>query len=99
MKLRSRQILFFLALIAPVGELVLMPAQIVSVSKNDLLFPVLAQLLVQAALVFCVLLLARREQTLYSLIESAAGTVCARIVTVLFSAFLLFAAFLPVVEQ
>ena len=63
MKLRSRQILFFLALIAPVGKLVLMPAQIVSVSGNDLLFPVLAQLLMQAALVFCVLLLARREQS------------------------------------
>lgn len=73
MKLSSRQILFFLTAIAPLGKMVLLPAQLASVAKNDLLFPVLAQILVQAALVFCVLLLSRRERTLYQLIENTAG--------------------------
>ena len=99
MKLNSRQILFFLAAIAPLGKMVLLPAQLASVSKNDLLFPVLAQLLVQAALIFCVLLLSRRERTLYQLIKNMTGGVFAKIFILVFSAFLLFAAFLPVVEQ
>ena len=99
MKLSSRQILFFLAAAAPIGKIVLMPARLARACANDLLFPVLAQLLVQAAIIFCVLLLARREQTLYALIRDAAGGVAAKIAAILFSAFLLFAAFLPVVEQ
>ena len=99
MKLSSRQILFFLAAAAPIGKIVLMPARLAQACANDLLFPVLAQLLVQAAIIFCVLLLARREQTLYALIRNAAGGVAAKIAAILFSAFLLFAAFLPVVEQ
>ncbi|HIX09704.1 MAG TPA: GerAB/ArcD/ProY family transporter [Firmicutes bacterium] len=99
MKLNSRQILFFLAAVAPVGKLILMPAQLAAACDNDLLFPVAAQLLLQAALVFCVLLLARREKTFYRLICDAAGGVCARIASVALAAFLLFAAFLPVVEQ
>ena len=99
MKLSSRQILFFLTAIAPLGKMVLLPALLASVAKNDLLFPVLAQILVQAALVFCVLLLSRRERTLYQLIENTAGGVFAKIFIIIFSAFLLFASFLPIVEQ
>ncbi len=99
MKLCSRQILFFLAAVAPVGKMVLMPARLAAAAGNDLLFPALAQLLVQAALIFGVLLLSRRERTLFSLLEGAAGKWFARVVCLLFSLFLLFAALLPVIEQ
>ena len=99
MKLTSRQMLFFLAAIAPLGKMVIMPARLAAICRNDLLWPVLAQVLVQAALVFCVLLLARRERTLYALVRDAAGSVCAKICVLVLSAFLLFAALLPVIEQ
>ena len=99
MKPSSRQICFFLAAVAPVGKLVLMPAQLAADAGNDLLFPVLAQLVLQAALIFCVLLLARHDCTVFALVRRAAGDVAARIFAVLLAAFLLFFAFLPVVEQ
>lgn len=99
MKPSSRQICFFLAAVAPVGKLVLMPAQLAAGAGNDLLFPVLAQLVLQAALIFGVLLLARRDCTVFALVRRAAGDVAARIFAVLLAAFLLFFAFLPVVEQ
>ena len=99
MKLGSRQILFFLAAVAPVGKLVLMPAQLAATSKNDLLFPVLVQLLFQTALVFCVLLLARRQRTFYHMLEEGLGKISAIILSVLFALFLLFTAFMPLMEQ
>ncbi|HIZ24475.1 MAG TPA: GerAB/ArcD/ProY family transporter, partial [Candidatus Gallimonas intestinigallinarum] len=99
MKLGSRQILFFLAAVAPVGKLILLPPQLAAVAGNDLLFPVLAQLLVQAALVFCVLLLSRRERTVYALLEGSIGGVGAKIVTWALALFLLYASFMPLVEQ
>ena len=36
-KISSRQLLFFLAVIAPLGKMIIMPAQLVVFSKNDLL--------------------------------------------------------------
>ena len=99
MKLGSRQILFFLAAVAPVGKLILLPPQLAAVAGNDLLFPILAQLLVQAALVFCVLLLSRRERTVYALLEDSIGGVGAKIVTWALALFLLYASFMPLVEQ
>ena len=99
MKLGSRQILFFLAAVAPVGKLILLPPQLAAVAGNDFLFPILAQLLVQAALVFCVLLLSRRERTVYALLEGSIGGVGAKIVTWALALFLLYASFMPLVEQ
>ena len=99
MTLRPRQILFFLAAVAPVGKLVLLPAQLAGIAGNDLWMPALAQLLFQAALIFCVLLLARRERTVLSLIRAYAGGGCAASFAVLYALFLLFCAFLPIVEQ
>ena len=99
MTITPRQICFFLAGIAPVGKLILLPANLAATCGNDLLLPVLAHVLVQAVLVFCVLLLGRRERTLCALLRDACGKTAARIAACLLAAFLLFAAFVPVIEQ
>lgn len=99
MKLGSRQILFFLAAVAPVGKLILLPPQLAAASGNDLLYPVFLQILVQTALVFCVLLLSRRERTVYGLLKDGIGSTGAKIGMILISVFLLYAAFMPLVEQ
>ena len=99
MKLSARQVCFFLAAVAPAGKLVLMPSQLVTEAKNDLLFPILLQIAVQAALVFCVLLLARRERTVYAMLADMVGRIAAKILCAVFAAFLLFASFVPLLEQ
>ena len=99
MKLTQRQVFFFLAAVAPAGKLILMPSQLAAEAKNDLLYPFLAQLAVGAALVFFVLLLARRERTLYALLADMVCPFFAKAFCVLLSAFLLFAAFVPLIEQ
>ncbi len=98
-KISARQIYFFLACVAPVGKLILLPAQLANFSKNDLLFPLLAHILLQAAAVFCVLLLSKKGQTLYDLMENAFGKIAAKILAGVFALFLLFAALLPILEQ
>lgn len=99
MKLSARQICFFLAAVAPAGKLVLMPSLLAARSGNDLLLPVLAQVAVQAALVFAVLLLARNGRTVYAMLADMVGSFFAKALCILFAAFLLFAAFVPLVEQ
>lgn len=99
MKLSSRQLFFFLAAVAPVGKLVLMPSQLAALSKNDLLFPAALNLLLQAGAVFCALLFARRGQTLYACLRERCGTVFAKIAVCVFALFLWLAAFVPLLEQ
>lgn len=98
-RISARQLYFFLACIAPVGKLVILPARLSANAGNDLLFPAAAQLLLQAAAIFCVLLLAKREKGLYDLLAEAMGAVIAKIVMCVLSLFLLFAALLPLLEQ
>lgn len=98
-KISSRQIYFFLAAIAPVGKLLLMPTQLVHYAKNDLLFPAATNFLLQAGAVFLVLLLARSNQTLFDLIRNTFGKVVAKIAMVVLSLFLFYAAFFPLMEQ
>lgn len=99
MKLSPRQLCFFLAAVAPAGKLVLMPSQLVAQSGNDLLFPVAVQIAVQSLLVFAVLLIARRERTVYAMLSDMVGGFLAKSVCILLSAFFLFAAFVPLIEQ
>lgn len=98
-KISQRQLFFFLACIAPVGKLVVLPTQLVAAAGNDLLFPVLIQYLVQAAVIFCVLLLAKRGMNLYELLANTFGKIAAKILITIFTAFLFYAAFLPLLEQ
>ena len=99
MKIKQRQLFFFLACIAPVGKLILLPSHLVYTSQNDLLFPALVNLVLQAAIIFLVLLLNSRGKTLYELLKDAMGKIGARIVIVIFTLFLLYAALLPFNEQ
>ena len=98
-KISTRQLCFFLAAIAPVGKIILMPTNLVYYSKNDLLFPAAMNFLLQAAVVFLVLLLAKNNQSIFELIANKLGKVTARIILTVFSLFFFFAALLPLVEQ
>lgn len=99
MKIKQRQLFFFLACIAPVGKLILLPSDLVFRAKNDLLFPALVNLLLQAAVIFLVLLLCKREKSLYSLLEESVGRIAATVLVILLSLFLLYAAIQPLNEQ
>ncbi len=98
-KISERQLFFFLACIAPVGKLVVMPARLAGYSGNDLWLPALFQFAAEAAAVFCVLLLAKRKMTLYELLSGTFGKIVGKILVLVVSAFLLYAGFLPVLEQ
>ena len=99
MKIKQRQLFFFLACIAPVGKLILLPSDLVFRAKNDLIFPALVNLLLQAAVIFLVLLLCKREKSLYSLLEESVGRIAATVLVILLSVFLLYAAIQPLNEQ
>ena len=98
-KISQRQIYFFLACIAPVGKLVIMPARLAEYSGNDLWLPALAQFALQALAVFCVLLLAKRNMSLYELLSNTFGKIVGKILVLLVGAFLLYAGVLPLLEQ
>lgn len=98
-KISARQLYFFLACVAPVGKLVVMPARLSEYVGNDLLLPTLLHYLLQSAAIFCVLLLAKREASLFELLKHSLGKVLAAIIVLLLSVFLCFAALLPLLEQ
>ena len=98
-KINTRQLCFFLAAIAPVGKLILFPTQLVHFAKNDLLFPAAANFLLQAGIIFLILLLSRNNKTFYELLSYTFGKVAAKIIATVFSLFLFYAAILPIIEQ
>ena len=98
-KISTRQLLFFLAAIAPVGKIILMPAHLVQYAKNDLLFPAAMNFLLQGAVIFLVLLLAKNNKSFYELVAQKLGHIAAKIILCIFSLFFLFAAILPLLEQ
>lgn len=98
-KISTRQLCFFLAAIAPVGKIVLLPTNLIYYSKNNLLFPAAMNILLQAGIVFLVLLLAKENRSLHELIADKLGKVTAKIVLTVFSLFFFYAAFMPLLEQ
>ncbi len=98
-KISTRQLYFLLACIMPAGKLLLLPTRLAEAAGNDLLFPAAACYLLEAGAVFCVLLLAERNTSLYDLLRERVGKVAAGILLALLSLFLLFAALLPLMEQ
>lgn len=99
MKISTRQVLFFLACVAPVGKIVLLPARLAESAANDLLFPLAMHYLLQTGAVFLVLLLARRGQSFFGLMQRSFGKIAAKILLTLYALFLFFAALLPLLEQ
>lgn len=98
-KISSRQLYLFLSCITPVGKLVIMPARLANYAGSDLLLPALVQILLQSAAIFCVLLLARKGRSFYELLCATFGKIGARIIILIFSAFLFYASFVPLLEQ
>lgn len=95
----ARQLYFLLACVMPVAKLVMLPASLADHSANDLLFPALVHLGLQAGAVFCVLLLAKRDQSFFELLEGTFGRIAATILITVYALFLLFASVLPLLEQ
>ncbi|MDE6273565.1 MAG: spore germination protein [Clostridiales bacterium] len=98
-KISSRQLYFLLACIMPVGKLILMPTHLVHDAKNDLLIPAAANILIQAGMIFIVMLLSRSNKQLYDLLDYTFGRIVAKVLTALFALFLFFAALMPLLEQ
>lgn len=98
-KISPRQLYFFLACVMPVGKLVILPSLLAQYAKNDLLFPMLINYLVQAAVVFAVLLAASKKCSLYELLNATFGKIAAIVVLVILSVFFFYAALLPLLEQ
>lgn len=98
-KISLRQLCFFLACVAPVGKLILLPARLVQFTGNDLIFPALIHILLQAGVIFCVLLLAKSGLSFGELLENTFGKVAGGILTLLYGLFLLYIALVPLLEQ
>ncbi len=98
-RISSRQIYFYLAAVAPVGKLLLLPTQLAHYSKNDLLFPALTNFALQALAIFFVLLLSRSNKSFYDLLQNTFGKIAAKILICIFALFLFFAALMPIQEH
>lgn len=98
-KISSRQLYFFLAAVAPVGKLVLLPVTLAHYAANDLLFSAAANFLLQAGVIALVLLLAKNGLSLGELLQKTFGKVGAKIILTVFSAFFFYAALCPLIEQ
>lgn len=98
-KISARQLLFFLACVAPVGKIVLMPSGLVYYAGNDLIWSAAINYLLQTGVVFLVLLLSKRNATLYELLTDTFGKIAAKIIMTVFAAFLFYTALLPLLEQ
>ena len=98
-KISSRQLYFFLACVMPVGKLLILPSLLAQYAKNDLLFPILISYLVQAAVVFSVLLAAKKNTSLYDLLKNTFGRVASIVILSILSIFFFYAALLPLLEQ
>jgi hypothetical protein len=98
-KIAPRQLYFLLAAVMPVGKLILMPTQLAYYAKNDLLFPAAANFLLQAGIIFLIMLLSRSNRTFYDMLCYTFGKIAAKIVLSSLALFLFFAALLPLFEQ
>ena len=68
-KISSRQLYFFLAAVAPVGKLILLPVTLAHYAANDLLFPAAINFFLQAGVIALVLLLAKNGLSLGELLK------------------------------
>ncbi len=98
-KISTRQLYFFLACVMPVGKLVFLPSLLARYAKNDLLFPMLISYLVQAAVVFAVLLVSKNKCSLYELLKNTFGKAASIAILSVLSVFYFYAALVPLLEQ
>ena len=96
----TRQLCFLLAFLLPANKLVILPSVLAGTAKNNLLLSALLLLLLEGGAIFALLfLMTRTDKTLFELIEGKFGSVTARICYFILALYLLFSAFLPLVEH
>lgn len=98
-KISPRQLLFFLSAMTPLSKIILMPTQLVVFSKNDLLLSTALNLVLQTSAVFLVVLLSKQNMSLYHMLYNRFGKIVAKILCCVLSAFLLYAAIVPIMEH
>ena len=98
-RIAPRQLLLFLACLAPLLKLVLLPARLSAEVKNDLWLSALLSLAVETLAVFAAVLLAKRGLSFFELLRRAIGKWAAYLGCVLLALFFLFAAYIPLFEQ
>jgi len=98
-KLTTRQLFFFLALITPVGKLLVMPARLVAYAGHDLLLAALPAAVFQSGCVFLALLAGRANKTFFRLLQDTFGAAVAGIFFGALACFFAFCAILPLYEQ
>ncbi len=99
-KLSVRQICFILAAYGAATKLVIFPSYLATMAQNDLVFPVLINLVLQTVIIWSVAYLSSRtDKTFFELLGDTFGKVVARIVYALFALYFVFSAIIPVTEQ
>lgn len=95
-----RQICFILVMYNACTKLLLYPAFMAAQTGNALIFPALADLAVQTAVVWATAYLsARRGESFFDMIASSLGRVTAKVIYALLGAYFLFIAIVPLIEQ
>lgn len=95
-----RQICFILFAYNAATKMLLFPSFAANAAGNALAFPVLANMLVQAAIIWSIAFLSSRtDMSFFELLENTFGTVTAKIFYALFALFFLLSAIIPVNEQ
>ncbi len=97
--LTVRQICFILFAYSAVLKLIIYPSAAAASSGNDIIFPALADLALQSAVIWSVAFLcSRTDKTFFALLSDTFGRVTARIIYALFALFFLLAAIVPMNE-
>lgn len=100
MKINVRQICFIMIAYTVASKLLTYPTILSLTSERDVLFPVLANFLIEGIIIWAVsFLCSKTDKTFYELLAGTIGKIGAKIVYGLFAAFFLIAALLPVFEQ
>lgn len=98
--LSIRQVCIVLFAYSAILKLVMYPSVLANISGNDLVFPALFALAVQAVMVWSVAFLASKtDKTFYGLLSDTFGSVTAKIFYALFGLYFLFSAVVPMNEQ
>lgn len=99
-KISVRQICFILFAYCAASKMLLFPTFAANAAGGDLIYPILFDIFVQAAIILSIALLSSRtDKSLYELIEGTLGKVTAKIFFGLFALFFLLCAIVPVSEQ
>ena len=100
MRINVRQICFIMIAYTAASKLLTYPTILSLTSERDVLFPVLANFLIEGVVIWALsYLCSKTDKTFYELLSGSIGKVGAKIVYGFFAAFFLLATILPIFEQ